>query len=63
MFGTFGSELAKIRVESLRDDGSPRSAKAPGRVRKALGHAFVVAGERLLRERRASHSVRIGGGA
>jgi hypothetical protein len=62
MLGMFGSELAKIRAESLRGEGSPRSVKTPGRVRKALVHRFLVAGERLLGDRRDANVVRMGGG-
>ena len=50
MFPEVGRELAKIRIESLREEGSPRPARSPGRVRRALGHRFVVTGERLLGE-------------
>ena len=60
MFPALGNELSKIRVESLRSDGSPRSARSPGRLRRLLGRAFVGAGERLLRDRPERHVVRIG---
>ena len=63
MFPEFGRESAKIRVESLRGDGGPRRARSPGRLRKALGHGFVGAGERILGDRRERGTLRIGGGA
>ena len=59
MFPALGRELARIRVESLQQEGSPRSAQAPGRLRRMLGHGFVVAGERLLGECRGRAGVRI----
>ena len=61
MLGTWGSELAKTRAESLRVDGGTRSTKSPGRLRRALGHAFVGAGERLLGGARRVYGVGIGG--
>ncbi|MGZ5298552.1 MAG: hypothetical protein ACXWDU_02645 [Actinomycetota bacterium] len=61
MFPAFGRELARIRVESLQGEGGPRSAKSPGRVRRMLGHAFVVAGEQLLGHRHDRRAARIGG--
>lgn len=63
MFPALGRELAKIRVESLQEEGSPRSARSPGRLRRVLGQGFVVAGERLLGECGERREVRIGGGA
>lgn len=63
MFPTIGRELSKIRVESLREEGSPRTARSPGRVRRVLGQRFVVAGERLLGECRERSGLRIEGGA
>lgn len=63
MFPSLGRELARIRVESLQLEGSPRSTQSPGRLRKMLGHGFVMAGERLLGECRGRTRVRIGEGA
>ena len=63
MLGTFGSELAKRRAESLRADGGYRSARSPGRLRRALGHRFMGAGEPLLGVRHVTRMVRLRGGA
>ncbi len=48
MLGPFGSELAKIRVETLREDARRGSHPRPTRSRVALGRAIVGAGARLM---------------
>ena len=60
MIPAMGRELAKIRVGSLLGDGGGRASGAPGRLRKALGHGFIGAGQRLLGARPRSHVIRLG---
>lgn len=63
MFGPFLKELAEMRVETLRGDGNPRSARARGRTRRAIGMRVVAMGERLAGECREAPTIRIGGDA
>jgi hypothetical protein len=48
MIGPFGSELAKIRASSLREDAANARPGRPARHRVALGRLVVGAGARLM---------------
>ncbi len=63
MLGPFMKELAEIRAETLRNDGSPRSPRARAHTRRAIGMRVVAIGERLAGECREAPTIRIGGDA
>lgn len=63
MLGPFMKELAEIRAETLRGDGGPRSSRARGHARRAIGMRVVAIGRRLAGECRDAPTIRIGGDA
>jgi len=51
MYGAFGRELARIRIEELHAEAPKRGGDGPPRWRRAGGRMLIAAGARLGRIR------------